>query len=77
MQKRFNVISFKIDLKIEIDENRHSNKNIDYKIKRQKAIKQELGCKFIRIDPGKKDFDILELSMKYFDKLNNQLKKYQ
>ena len=77
MQKRFNVISFKIDLKIEIDENRHSNKNIDYKIKRQKAIKQELGCKFIRIDPDKKDFDILELSMKYFDKLNNQLKKHQ
>ena len=77
MQKRFNVISFKIDLKIEIDENRHSKKNIDYKIKRQKAIKQELGCKFIRIDPDKKDFDILELSMKYFDKLNNQLKKYQ
>ena len=77
MQKRFNVISFKIDLKIEIDENRHSKKNIDYKIKRQKAIKQELGCKFIRIDPDKKDFDILELSMKYFDKLNNQLKKHQ
>ena len=77
IQKRFNVISFKIDLKIEIDENRHSKKNIDYKIKRQKAIKQELGCKFIRIDPDKKDFDILELSMKYFDKLNNQLKKHQ
>ena len=33
-QKHFNAISFKIDLKIEIDENRHSNKNI--KIKRNK-----------------------------------------
>ena len=33
-QKHFNTISFKIDLKIEIDENLHSNKNIDYKIKR-------------------------------------------
>ena len=33
-QKHFNAISFKIDLKIEIDENLHSNKNIDYKIKR-------------------------------------------
>ena len=73
-QKHFNAISFKIDLKIEIDENRHSNKNIDYKIKRQKAIKQQLGCKFIRIDPDKKDFDILELSMKCFDILNDQLK---
>ena len=76
-QKHFNVICFKIGLKIEIDENWHSNKNIDYKIKRQKAIKQELGCKFIRIDPDEKDFDLLELSMKYFDILNNQLKKHQ
>ena len=26
--------------------------------KRQKAIEQELGCKFIIIDPDKEDFDI-------------------
>ena len=31
---------------------------IDYKIKRQKAIEQELGCKFIRIDLDKEDFNI-------------------
>ena len=30
----------------------------DYKIKRQKAIKQELGCKLIRIDFDKEDFNI-------------------
>ena len=28
--------------------------------KRQKAIEQKLGCKFIRIDPGKEDFDIFK-----------------
>ena len=45
-------------LAIEIDENVHSDRNIDYELKRQKAIEQELGCKFIRIDPDKEYFDI-------------------
>ena len=54
------VLGYRIDYKLamEIDENGHCDKNIDYKIKRQKAIEQELGCKFIRIDPDKEDFDI-------------------
>ena len=46
-----NVLSYRIDiyfhdykLAIDKDENEHSNKNIDDKIKRQKAIKQEIGC---------------------------------
>ena len=43
-----NVLSYWVDLSshklaIEIDENRHSNRNIDYEIKRQKAIEQNLG----------------------------------
>ena len=40
-------------LTIEIDQNGHNTRNIDYEIKRQKAIDQELGCKFIRINPDK------------------------
>ena len=40
--------------------NGHSNKYIDYKIKRQKAIGQDLSCKFIRIDPDKENFDIFK-----------------
>ena len=44
----------------EIDENGHSNRNIDYEIKRQKAVEQELGFGFIRIYPDKKHFDIFE-----------------
>ena len=47
-------------LGIEIDENGHSDRNIDYERKRQKAIEQELSCKFIRINPGKEDFDIFK-----------------
>ena len=51
-----NVLAYRIDLyfheyklAIEIDENGHSNRNIDFKIKRQKAIEDELDCNFIRI----------------------------
>ena len=42
---------------MDTDENGHSDRNIDYKIKRQKAREQEIGCKFIRIDPDKEGFD--------------------
>ena len=38
-------------------ENGHSCRSIDYEIKRWKAIEQKLGCKFIRIDPDREDFD--------------------
>ena len=60
MQTQYNVLGYRIDFKlvIEIDENGHSGKNIDYKIKQQKAIEQELGCKFIRNDPDKEGFNI-------------------
>ena len=44
-----------------------STKVLTTKCKRQKPIEQELSCKFIRIDPGKEDFDIFELSMKYLE----------
>ena len=49
MQTQYNVSSCRIDLyfhdyklAIEIDENGHSDRYIDYEIKRQKVIKQEL-----------------------------------
>ena len=74
-QKPYNVLGYKIDLNfhdyklaIEIDKNGHNDGNIDYEIKRQKAIRQDFGWKFFRIDLDK------ELSMKYLDTLNNQLK---
>ena len=87
MQTLYNVLGYRIDLyfhdvklTIKIYENGHSNRNIDYEIKRQKAIEQKLGCKFNKIDPDKEDFDIFfifsELSMKYLDISNNRVKKY-
>ena len=45
-------------LTIKIDENRHRDRNIDYKIKRQEAIEQKVGCNFIRTDPDNEDFHI-------------------
>ena len=55
-----------------MEENGHSNRNIDYEIKRQKTIEQELYCKFVRIDPDKKDFDIYSAINEVF--LHNRLK---
>ena len=59
------VFTYRIDvyflehmLAVEIDEAGHQNRDINYEIQRQKAIEEELGCKFIRINPDKEDFDI-------------------
>ena len=61
MQTKYKVLTYRIDmyfhdykLAIEIHDNGHSDKNIDYEIRTQKAIEQEFGCRFIRIDPEKK-----------------------
>ena len=64
IQTQYNVFSQSIDLyfhdyklAIEIDENRHNDRNINYEIKIEKAIEQELGSKFIEIDHDKEDID--------------------
>ena len=41
---------------IEVDDG-HIGRNIDYEIKRKIAVGQKLGCKFIRIDPEKENFN--------------------
>ena len=43
---------------MEVDEQGHENKNIDYEIQRQKALEKELGCEFIRINPAEENFNI-------------------
>ena len=50
MQTQYTVLSYRFELyfhdyklAIETDENGHSDRNIDYEIKRQKAMEQELG----------------------------------
>ena len=60
-----NVLGYRIDayflkykLATEVDGKGHNDRDIDYEIERQKAIEKELGCKFIRINPAKKKFNI-------------------
>ena len=51
-------------------------KNSCIYLKRQKAIEQELGCEFIRIDPDKEDFDIFNAISEIFrhiKQLSNKL----
>ena len=77
-----NMQTYRIDLYlhdyklgIEIDENGHSSGNIDYKIKRQNAIEQELDFKFIRIDPDKEDFDIFRAINEIFRHIKQSTEK--
>ena len=79
------VLGYRIDayfpnykLAIEVDEQGHKNNDIDYKIERQKGIEKELGCKFIRINPTKENFNIfvemVEYTILFFSQQKNQLK---
>ena len=58
-------------LAIEIDERGYKDINIDYEIKRQKALEKELGCEFIRIYPDEENFNIF----KVINEINRHIKK--
>ena len=47
-------------LAIEVDELGHCTRDLKSEIERQKIIEEELGCKFIRIAPSRKNFDIVD-----------------
>ena len=73
IQTQYNVLGYSIEfyfqdyrLSIKIHENGQSDRNIDWEIKRQKAIEQELGFEFIRMDHDKEDFDIFEAISEIF-----------
>ena len=48
---------------------------IKRKVKRQKAIKQEVHFKFIRVDPDKKDFNIFRAINEIFRYIKQLTKK--
>ena len=52
-------------------EKKHANTISCEKTKSQKAIEQELGCEFMKIDPDEEDFDILKLLIKYLGTSKN------
>ena len=55
---RIDTYFFKYKLAIEADEQGHNDRDIDYEIERQKAIENELGCEFIRINAAKENLNI-------------------
>ena len=66
LQEQSNVLSYYIDayfpkykLAIEVDQQGHNSRDIDYEIEKQKEIEKELGCEFIRIDPAKENLIVL------------------
>ena len=66
----------KYKLAIEFDKQGHNDRDIDYEIKRKKAIEKELGCEFIRITPAKENFNIFVEICKiknYITKLTKRL----
>ena len=82
MQTKYNILDYRIDLyfhdyklAIKNDENGHSNKSFGYEIKTWNTIEQELGFKFIRIDPHKGDFDIFRAIFEIFRHIKQSTKK--
>ena len=78
-----NVLGYRIDayfpeykLAIEVDEQGHNGRNIDYETERQKAIERQPGSKLIRINPAKENFNILveRRTFKQISKIRIQIK---
>ena len=62
MQTQYYVLGYKVDfyfhdykLAIEVDEFGHGDRN-NYDDERREEIKEELDCKFIRINPDEENF---------------------
>ena len=63
MKQQFSIEPYRIDLyfrehklAIECDEHDHKDRDINYEIRRQKFIEDQLSCRFIRYNPDAKDF---------------------
>ena len=78
-----NVLGYRIDgyfpkykLAIEVDEQGHNDRDIDYVMERRKAIEKERGCEFIRINPSKENFNIFVEIGKIQNYITKSTKKY-
>ena len=71
MQIQYSVLTNRTDLyfhkyklAVEVDELGHCDRNTNYEIGRQEAIKEKLGCVFIRINPNEENFNIFNAIIK-------------
>ena len=67
----------KYKLAIEVAELEHCTKDIKSEIERQNRVEKELDCKFIRIDPSREDFDIIDEFCKIKKHITKSTKKVQ
>ena len=51
---------------MEIDKKDHQDRDISRETERQRALEKELGCKFIRINPDKENFNIFKAQNEIF-----------
>ena len=54
---RINVYFTEYLLAVDIDEKGHTDRDVIFEEKRQKALEKKLGCKFIRINTSKEGYD--------------------
>ena len=80
MQTQYSVLEYRIDLyfhdyklAIEIDKNGHRDRNVDSKIKREKATVDLLIVDLLELILTKKTLIFLKLSMRYSNTSNNRL----
>ena len=78
MQTQYTVTGCRIDfhfpeykLVIEVDKLGHNDSNIYYEIQRQRAIEEELGCVFVRINSAEENFNTLRT----INKIHRHIKK--
>ena len=56
-----NILGYRIDTyfpkyKLEVKEQEHNDRDIEYEIEKQKVIENKLGCGLIKINPAEKIF---------------------
>ena len=62
-------------LAVEIDEKDNQDRDIGRETERQKALEKELGCKFIRINPDKENFNIFKAQNEIFRQIKESNKE--
>ena len=77
------VLSYRIDLyfpkhrlAIEVDEKENKDINQYKEVERENPIKEHFDCKFIRINPDEKDFDMYAEIGKIYNHINRSSKKF-
>ena len=81
IQTHYRVLGYEIDiyfhdykLAVEIDEYNHEDRDIGSEVERQQALEKELGCKFIRINLDKDNFNDFKAINNFLGTSKNQIK---